>query len=221
MGNGEKEPSLASEVDWEPRGFARRLPCLYFLPLGLTTKGLSQDLLPGKYGNQWPVQLDSSKGVTSCQNKLNFHPQEEPPTPAPTLNKSQDQSQVHEVTQRPVLPRHPKNQVEKPLVGISRPGSPKPGSGPPVVLYGPSPLGALPSFLGWPGQSDCQRGGQCRVARLHGDPLLFPLPKIPWAGPHSSGGWGPWFPTLSHPPPGHGGAMMCGVATAMKRGQGT
>ncbi|XP_027378441.1 uncharacterized protein LOC113880458 [Bos indicus x Bos taurus] len=96
-----------------------------------TTKGLSQDLLPGKYGNQWPVQLDSSKGVTSCQNKLNFHPQEEPPTPAPTLNKSQDQSQVHEVTQRPVLPRHPKNQVEKPLVGISRPGSPKPGSGPP------------------------------------------------------------------------------------------
>ncbi|XP_068413621.1 uncharacterized protein [Eschrichtius robustus] len=95
------------------------------------TKGLSQDLLPRKCGNQWSIQLESSKGVTSRQDKVNFHSQDEPATPASTPKESPDQAQELEVAQRPVLPRQPENQVEKPMVCTSRPGSPKPGSGPP------------------------------------------------------------------------------------------
>lgn len=95
------------------------------------TKGLSQDLLPRKCGNQWSIQLESPKGVTSCQDKVNFHSQDEPATPARTPKESPDQAQELEVAQRPVLPRQPENQVEKPMVCTSRPGSPKPGSGPP------------------------------------------------------------------------------------------
>ncbi|XP_006174238.2 uncharacterized protein LOC102519592 [Camelus ferus] len=94
------------------------------------TKDLSQDLLPRNYGNQWSIYSESSKGVTSCQDKVNFHSQDEPPTPAPTPNQSPDQAQELEVARRLVLPKQPENQLEKPLVCTSRPSSPKPGSGP-------------------------------------------------------------------------------------------
>lgn len=36
VGNGEKEPSLASEVNWEPRGFLSISPA-YLFPLALYT----------------------------------------------------------------------------------------------------------------------------------------------------------------------------------------
>ncbi|XP_001494137.3 uncharacterized protein ACTL11 [Equus caballus] len=95
------------------------------------TKGLSQDLLLRKCGNRQSILLESSKVVTSCQGKVNFRSQKEPPTPAPTPKESPDHAQEHEVARRQVLPKQSKNTVEKPLVSISRPGSPTPGSGPP------------------------------------------------------------------------------------------
>ncbi|KAF5921608.1 uncharacterized protein LOC131411027 [Diceros bicornis minor] len=95
-----------------------------------TTKGVSQDLLLRKCGNRRSILLESSKVVTSCQDKVNFHSQEEPPTPAPTLKESPDHAQKLEVARRQVLPKQPENPVGKPLVSTSRPGSPTPGSGP-------------------------------------------------------------------------------------------
>ncbi|XP_039083959.1 uncharacterized protein LOC120229215 [Hyaena hyaena] len=92
------------------------------------TKGLSQDLLLRKCGDQWSVVLESSKVVTPCQDKVDFHFPEEPPAPAPTPKESSDQEL--EVARMQVLPNQSKNPAEKPLVYTSRPGSPTPGSGP-------------------------------------------------------------------------------------------
>lgn len=95
------------------------------------TKGLSQDLLAKKCDNQWPIHIESSKGVTSCQNKENSYSQDEPPTTVPILEEFPAQVQELEVARRPVLPKQPEHQVEKPLACTSRPGSPKAGSEPP------------------------------------------------------------------------------------------
>ncbi|KAM5231003.1 uncharacterized protein RBU33_028978 [Hipposideros larvatus] len=92
------------------------------------TKGLPQDNVLRKCGNQWSVPSESSKVVTSCQDKVNFHSQEEPPTPPPTPKESQDHAQEFEVSRRQVLPKQPENSAEKPLVYTSRPGSPTPVS---------------------------------------------------------------------------------------------
>ncbi|XP_029773397.1 uncharacterized protein LOC115274128 [Suricata suricatta] len=94
------------------------------------TKDLSRDLLLRKCGNQWSVVLESSAVVTTCQDKVDFHFQEEPPAPAPTPKESSDHVQELEVARMQVLPNQPKNPAEKPLVYTSRPDSPTPSSGP-------------------------------------------------------------------------------------------
>ncbi|XP_025311691.1 uncharacterized protein [Canis lupus baileyi] len=96
-----------------------------------TTHGLSQELLLRKCGNQWSVLLESSEVVPSCQDKVDFCFQKEPPTPTPTPEESSDHVQELEVAGMQVLPTPPENPEEKPLVCTSRPGSPTPGSGPP------------------------------------------------------------------------------------------
>uniref|UniRef100_A0A8C3YNZ2 Uncharacterized protein n=1 Tax=Catagonus wagneri TaxID=51154 RepID=A0A8C3YNZ2_9CETA len=95
------------------------------------TKGLSQDLSPKKRDNQWPVHMESSKEVTSCQDKVNFYSQDEPPTTVPIPKEFPDQAQEPEVARRPVLSKQPEHQVEKPLACTSRPSSPTAGSEPP------------------------------------------------------------------------------------------
>ncbi|XP_060487031.2 uncharacterized protein LOC132678555 isoform X2 [Panthera onca] len=93
------------------------------------TNGLSQDLLLRECGNRWSVVLESSKVVTPCQDKVDFHFWEETPAPAPTPEESSDHVQELEVARMLVLPNQPENPAEKPLVYTSRPGSPTPGSG--------------------------------------------------------------------------------------------
>lgn len=91
------------------------------------TKGLSQDPLLGKYGNQFSVLLESPNVVTSFQDRVNFGSQEKLPTPGPIQKESPGHAQELQVAGRQVLPQQP----EKPLVCTSRPGSPTPVSGRP------------------------------------------------------------------------------------------
>uniref|UniRef100_A0A8C5XYH7 Actin-like protein 7B n=1 Tax=Microcebus murinus TaxID=30608 RepID=A0A8C5XYH7_MICMU len=84
----------------------------------------SQDLLLRRCDNQWSILLESSKMVTSCQDKENFHSKEEPPTPVPTPEEFPDRAQEHEVARKQVPPKQAENPAGKPLVCISRPGSP-------------------------------------------------------------------------------------------------
>nr|XP_025740449.1 uncharacterized protein LOC112833554 [Callorhinus ursinus] len=95
-----------------------------------TTNGLSQDLLFRKSSNQRPVLLESSKVVSSCQDRVDFGFQKEPPTPMPSPNESSDHVQELEVAKMQVLSKLPENPAEKPPVCTPGPGSPKPGSGP-------------------------------------------------------------------------------------------
>ncbi|XP_040484085.1 uncharacterized protein LOC103675093 [Ursus maritimus] len=95
-----------------------------------TTNGLSQDLLPRKSGNQWAGLSESSKVVSSCQDKVDFGFRKEPPTPAPSPNESSDHVQELEVARTQVLSNLPENPAEKAPVCTSRPDSPTPGSGP-------------------------------------------------------------------------------------------
>ncbi|XP_062969696.1 uncharacterized protein LOC134390366 [Cynocephalus volans] len=88
------------------------------------TKGLSQDLLLRRYGNQWSILLESSKMVTFCQDKMNSNSKEEPPNPVPTPEKSPGHAQENEVARRQMLPEQPENPAEKPPFYTSRPGSP-------------------------------------------------------------------------------------------------
>ncbi|XP_022353692.1 uncharacterized protein LOC111143948 [Enhydra lutris kenyoni] len=97
----------------------------------ITTNGLSQDLLPSKSDNQWPVLLESSKVVSSLQDKVDFGFQKEPPNQMPPPNESSDHVQEVKAARTQVLSNLPENPVEKPPVCTSRPGSPTPGSGPP------------------------------------------------------------------------------------------
>lgn len=90
-------------------------------------KDLSQDNLLRKCGNQWSVPLNS-KVATSCQDKVNFHSQKKPPTPAPTLKESPEHAQEIKEARRQVLPKQPKDPAENPLV-TAKPGSPTPVSG--------------------------------------------------------------------------------------------
>lgn len=92
------------------------------------TKGLSQDNLLRKRGIQRSIPSESSKVVTSCQDKVNFCSQEKPPTPPPTLQESPDHAQELKVSRRQVLPKQPENPAEKSLVYTCRPGSPTPVS---------------------------------------------------------------------------------------------
>ncbi|XP_034853414.1 uncharacterized protein LOC118005555 [Mirounga leonina] len=94
------------------------------------TSGLSQDPLLRKSSNQRPVLLESSKVVSSCQDKVDLGFQKEPPTPAPSPNESSDHVQELEVAKMQVLSNLPENPAEKPPVCTSGPGSPTPGSGP-------------------------------------------------------------------------------------------
>ncbi|XP_069328142.1 uncharacterized protein [Eulemur rufifrons] len=89
------------------------------------TKGLSRDLLLRSCDNQWSILLESSKMVTSCQDKVNFPFKEEPPTPAPTPEEFPDHAQEHEIARKQVPPEQAENPAEKPLVCTSRPGSPQ------------------------------------------------------------------------------------------------
>lgn len=95
-----------------------------------TTNGLSQDLLPRKSGNQWAGLSESSKVVSSCQDKVDFGFRKESPTPAPSPNESSDHVQELEVARTQVLSNLPENPAEKAPVCTSRPDSPTPGSGP-------------------------------------------------------------------------------------------
>ncbi|XP_032724418.1 uncharacterized protein LOC116874106 [Lontra canadensis] len=97
----------------------------------ITTNGLSQDLLPSKSDNPWPVLLESSKVVSSLQDKVDFGFQKEPPNQMPPPNESSDHVQEVKAARTQVLSNLPENPVEKPQVCTSRPGSPTPGSGPP------------------------------------------------------------------------------------------
>lgn len=75
----------------------------------------------------------------------------------------------------------------------------------PLALQGsPAPTAFT---QGWHDQSSHLagkgRGGRPRPGRLYWANWAnwaFLSPKFPWASPHFSGGWGPWFPTLSPPP---------------------
>ncbi|XP_062056146.1 uncharacterized protein LOC133766487 [Lepus europaeus] len=90
------------------------------------TKALSQDLLLRRCGNQWSVLMESSKVVTSCQDKVNFHSKEETSTVTPTQETFVEHVQECEVVKRQVTPEPPEKLVEKPPVYTSRPGSPTP-----------------------------------------------------------------------------------------------
>ncbi|KAK2091155.1 hypothetical protein P7K49_030439 [Saguinus oedipus] len=97
------------------------------------TEGPSQDLLLRKCGNQWSTILESSKMVTSCQDTVNLHFKEEPPTPVPTLEECPDHAQEDAVTRRKVPTKEAENPVEKLPVPTSRPGSPMQGPEPPDI----------------------------------------------------------------------------------------
>ncbi|XP_036984427.2 proline-rich protein 36-like [Artibeus jamaicensis] len=104
-------------------------PCTYD-PDHLTgsiavTKGLSQDPLLRKCGNQLSVFLEPSNAATSCQDRVHFGSQEKRPTPGPTQKVSPGHAQELQVAGRQVLPQQP----EKPPVCTSRPGSSTPLSG--------------------------------------------------------------------------------------------
>ncbi|XP_006873711.1 PREDICTED: uncharacterized protein LOC102839792 [Chrysochloris asiatica] len=96
------------------------------------TKNLSQDLQLRKCGSQWSVPFESSNVGTSCQDKVNFQPQEVPLTTVPTQIRTLDHGQEHKVILRKELPEQPENLVEKTLVescnptpGLEPPGTPK------------------------------------------------------------------------------------------------
>ncbi|XP_036122032.1 uncharacterized protein LOC118632908 [Molossus molossus] len=88
------------------------------------TKGLPQEDLLRNYGNQLSDLLESSKMVTSCQDKVNFGSQWKLPVPGPTPKESPDHAQEFEVARRKVLPKQPESPAEKSLVYTFKPGSP-------------------------------------------------------------------------------------------------
>ncbi|KAL0599890.1 hypothetical protein AAY473_029767 [Plecturocebus cupreus] len=96
-------------------------------------KGPSQDLLLRRCGNQRSAVLESSKMVTSCQDTVNLHSKEGPPTPGPTLEECPDHAQEDTVTRRKVPTKEAKNPVEKLPVSTFRPGSPMQGPEPPDI----------------------------------------------------------------------------------------
>lgn len=104
-------------------------------------KGLSQDPVLRKCGNQLSVLLEPSNVATSCQDTVNFGSQEKHPTPGPTQKESPGHAQELQVARRQVLPQQP----EKLLVYTSRPDSSTPGSGTP----------STPKFCRRSGQQTC------------------------------------------------------------------